>query len=236
MSVSRTCDCQQLQTYTPFWASLGNLLVRVIHLCVLAHELLLALLISEVPTDLVAVLLGLEERNQMDTRPHLFASKFAAFYVSCHRPSNPPGEYPGTRTTYLASRMPPISLYQPYPINAPIPRSIMPGRKPLAGKLRYITTIVSIFSPFPRFFPFFFLVSARPSACLPCTARARSQPWGAYPAPLCRPVAQKSSIETRSRLVKNAQRELMRQGRRVVLWCRGRSGEQKRGRCSDQSS
>lgn len=51
--------------------------IRVVHLEVLAHELLLARLVGHVPADLVAVFFGLEEGGNMDARPHFFAAEFA---------------------------------------------------------------------------------------------------------------------------------------------------------------
>lgn len=56
---------------------LPNLLVVVVDLGVLARKLLLALLVGKVSTDLIAVLLGLQQRNQVDARPHLLAGQLA---------------------------------------------------------------------------------------------------------------------------------------------------------------
>lgn len=41
------------------------------------------------------------------------------------------------KNTYLASRMPTMSLYQPKLMTAPMPSSSTPGRNPLAGRLRW---------------------------------------------------------------------------------------------------
>ena len=54
-----------------------NAPVRVIHLDVLAEQFLLARLVGQVAADVVAVLFGLEERDQVDAGPHLFAGEFA---------------------------------------------------------------------------------------------------------------------------------------------------------------
>jgi hypothetical protein len=48
-----------------------NIPVRVVDLGIGAEELVGASLIGKLTTDLVAVLLGLEERSDMDTGPHL---------------------------------------------------------------------------------------------------------------------------------------------------------------------
>lgn len=53
----------------------------MINLGVLAHQLLLARLVGQVAADLVAVLLGLEQRDQVDAAPHLFAGKFTGGVV-----------------------------------------------------------------------------------------------------------------------------------------------------------
>lgn len=87
-----------------------NLLVVVVHLGVLARKLLLALLVGKVSADLVAVLLGLQQRNQVDARPHLLAGQLA---TNTHVLVSTRQQHTSKRTTYLASRMPPISLYQP---------------------------------------------------------------------------------------------------------------------------
>lgn len=49
--------------------------VAVVDLCVLAQQLLLALLVGPVSSHLVTVLFGLQKGNQVDSRPHLFTSK-----------------------------------------------------------------------------------------------------------------------------------------------------------------
>lgn len=54
-----------------------NTPVRIIDLHVLAQQLLLPGLVGQVPPDKVAVLLGLEERDQVDAAPHLLAGEFA---------------------------------------------------------------------------------------------------------------------------------------------------------------
>lgn len=51
--------------------------VAVVDLCVLAQQLLLALLVGPESSHLVAVLFGLEEGNQVDASPHLLAGKLA---------------------------------------------------------------------------------------------------------------------------------------------------------------
>lgn len=51
--------------------------IRVVNAGILAKQLLLASLVGIPPTHLVAVLLGLEEGDEMDTRPHLLAGQFA---------------------------------------------------------------------------------------------------------------------------------------------------------------
>jgi ABC-type transport system involved in cytochrome c biogenesis permease component len=53
--------------------------VGVVDLGLLAQELLLAGLVGVVAADLVAVLLGLEERHQVQTRPHLLAGKLTVY-------------------------------------------------------------------------------------------------------------------------------------------------------------
>lgn len=47
--------------------------VRVVHLGLGAQQRLLARLVRVVSPDLVAVFLGLEERDEVDARPHLFS-------------------------------------------------------------------------------------------------------------------------------------------------------------------
>lgn len=52
--------------------------VAVVHLEVLtAHELALAGLVGQVAADLVAVLLGLQDGDEVDAGPHLLAGEFA---------------------------------------------------------------------------------------------------------------------------------------------------------------
>ena len=59
-----------------------NAPVRVIHLDVLAEQFLLARLVGQVAADVIAVLFGLEERDQVDAGPHLFAGEFAKEGIS----------------------------------------------------------------------------------------------------------------------------------------------------------
>jgi hypothetical protein len=77
--VGRTCaivrvsDCDRsIRVY-----GRKDVLVGVVHLDVVAEELLLALLVGPVAANLVAVLFGLEKRDEVDARPHLFTSKLA---------------------------------------------------------------------------------------------------------------------------------------------------------------
>jgi hypothetical protein len=49
--------------------------VAVVDLCVLAQQLLLALLVGPVSSHLVTVFFGLEEGNQVDASPHLLTGK-----------------------------------------------------------------------------------------------------------------------------------------------------------------
>lgn len=49
--------------------------LRVVDLGVLAKQLLLAALVGPEASDLVSVFLGLQERNQVDAGPHLFAGE-----------------------------------------------------------------------------------------------------------------------------------------------------------------
>lgn len=54
--------------------------VGVVNLGVVAQKLLLALLVGQVSSDLITVLFGLEEGNEVDASPHLFTAEFA---ISC---------------------------------------------------------------------------------------------------------------------------------------------------------
>lgn len=53
--------------------------IRVVHLGVLAQERLLAVLVGQVPADLVAVLFGLKEGDQVNAGPHFFATELTDF-------------------------------------------------------------------------------------------------------------------------------------------------------------
>jgi hypothetical protein len=55
----------------------GGRPVRVVNLCVLAHQLLLAGLVGKISPDLVPVLLRLQDGDEIDSRPDLFATEFA---------------------------------------------------------------------------------------------------------------------------------------------------------------
>ena len=57
--------------------SVRDVPVVVVDLCLCAHQLLLARLLGPVSADQIAVLLGLEHGNEVDTRPHLLARKLA---------------------------------------------------------------------------------------------------------------------------------------------------------------
>ncbi|KAI0845379.1 hypothetical protein F5Y00DRAFT_246443 [Daldinia vernicosa] len=52
-----------------------HVLSRIINLHILAQQLLLARLVGEVSAHEVAVFLGLEQGDQVDARPHLFAGE-----------------------------------------------------------------------------------------------------------------------------------------------------------------
>ena len=80
----------------------------MVDLCVLAQQLLLALLVSKVSTDLVTVFLGLQEGNQVDASPHLLTGEFAGNLLAIVKLCDGRGG-----KSYLASRMPWTSLYQP---------------------------------------------------------------------------------------------------------------------------
>lgn len=54
--------------------------IRVVHLEVLARQRLLARLVRQVAAHEVAVLFGLEERDEVDAAPHLFAGEFAGHH------------------------------------------------------------------------------------------------------------------------------------------------------------
>jgi hypothetical protein len=54
--------------------------IRVVNSHVFPQKLLLSRLVRQVPPDLVAVLLGLEERDEVDARPHLLAGELAGGY------------------------------------------------------------------------------------------------------------------------------------------------------------
>lgn len=51
--------------------------VAVVHLGLGTQKLLLAGLVGQHPADLVAVLLGLQQGDQVDARPHLLSCQFA---------------------------------------------------------------------------------------------------------------------------------------------------------------
>lgn len=113
--------------------------IRVVNLPVLAQQLLLARLIVPVSSDLVAVFFGLEEGGEVDAGPNGFAAELAINTLGllggiCGR--RPGSGRLGERWTYFCSRMPLMSLYQPYVMTAPMPRSMIPGRNPFAGRLR----------------------------------------------------------------------------------------------------
>jgi hypothetical protein len=62
----------------------------VVNLCLCTEQLLLASLVGKVTTDLITVFFCLQHGDQVDTRPHLFASEFAvresvSFEVPCFR-------------------------------------------------------------------------------------------------------------------------------------------------------
>lgn len=59
-----------------------NVLVTIHHPRLTAQQLLLAPEIGVVPSDLVAILLRLQQRNQMDARPHLLAAELELFAVA----------------------------------------------------------------------------------------------------------------------------------------------------------
>jgi hypothetical protein len=54
-----------------------NAPVRVVDLGVVAHQLLLARLVGQIPAHLVAVLLGLQKRDEVDAGPDLLAAQLA---------------------------------------------------------------------------------------------------------------------------------------------------------------
>lgn len=138
----------------------NNMPLVIVHLGVLAHQLLLPLLVGPVPSDLVAVFFGLQEGDQVDASPHLLTGQLAMVQIGQSRVHTCPSyvtmlhisqlnsavlirfvssgflRSEKGNDTYLASRMPPISLYQPKPMMAPAPSSKIPGRKPLAGRFR----------------------------------------------------------------------------------------------------
>ena len=60
----------------------ADIAVRVVHLEVLAQELLLTRLVRQMPSYEITVLLGLENGDQVDARPHLLASKLTVSTVS----------------------------------------------------------------------------------------------------------------------------------------------------------
>jgi len=64
-------------TCTRLIPELRSIPVVVVDLCLRAHQLLLARLLGPVSADQIAVLLGLEHGNEVDTRPHLLARKLA---------------------------------------------------------------------------------------------------------------------------------------------------------------
>lgn len=96
--------CTTIGNITPFWLSsspaprsIANLFrsplrrngkcrtdisVRVVHLEVISNQLLLSGLVSQVASDQVAVFFGLQDGDQVDAGPHLFAGKFAISSVS----------------------------------------------------------------------------------------------------------------------------------------------------------
>lgn len=53
----------------------------MVDLGVVAQQLLLALLVGQVSSHLVAVLFGLEEGNEVDAGPHLFTGELAALLL-----------------------------------------------------------------------------------------------------------------------------------------------------------
>lgn len=77
ISISRTTILALLALLRRNAKRRPNKAIRVVHLEVLAHELLLARLVGQVPPDLVAIFFGLEQRNQVNTGPHFFAAHFA---------------------------------------------------------------------------------------------------------------------------------------------------------------
>jgi hypothetical protein len=53
--------------------------VTVVNLCLCTKQLLLTSLVGKVTTDLITVFFCLQHRDQVDARPHLFASEFAVW-------------------------------------------------------------------------------------------------------------------------------------------------------------
>lgn len=51
--------------------------VAVVNLGIVAQQLLLTLLVSQVSTDLIAIFFGLEEGNEVDASPHFLTAEFA---------------------------------------------------------------------------------------------------------------------------------------------------------------
>lgn len=66
----------------------GNVPIRVINLVVLAQKLLLARLISQMSADEITILLGLQEGDKVDARPHLLAGEFTTCAERKHHVSS----------------------------------------------------------------------------------------------------------------------------------------------------
>lgn len=50
--------------------------VRIVYFHIIAEKLLFPGLIGKIPAHAVTIFFSLENRNQMNSRPHLFADKF----------------------------------------------------------------------------------------------------------------------------------------------------------------
>ena len=57
---------------------MSNVPIAMVDLGIVAQELLLTLLVGPVSTDLVAVLLSLQEGDEVDASPHLLTGKLTA--------------------------------------------------------------------------------------------------------------------------------------------------------------
>ncbi len=55
--------------------------ITVVHLNVRAEQLALARLVGPIAPHLVAILLRLQQRRQVDARPHLLAPEFTVFHI-----------------------------------------------------------------------------------------------------------------------------------------------------------